>query len=358
MQPNGPTILLQRRGRVNPATLLAIARSVIITTGVVIAFGFAAVGPVAAQQPPVAASRPDDAGANPAQPSLPPSQQIAPVPADGSASGNTTVVPRAPSDGPDAGPGVNANVKLVAYLTADGQKIDKGIVWRVFEEKPARAGKLKMLSTLRDPAPILKLPLGEYVVNASYGRAHLTRKINVRSAAALTEPFILNAGGLRITALLGTQPSPAGMVTYSILSDERDQQSNRSVVMTGAKPGLIIRLNAGLYQIISTYGDSNAVIRADVNVEAGKLTEATLAHSAAKVAFKLVTRAGGEAVADTQWSIQTLQGEVVKESVGALPTHHLAPGNYSAIAKSGGRNFRRDFSVQNGDNVEVEIVLK
>jgi hypothetical protein len=128
--------------------------------------------------------------------------------------------------------------------------------------------------------------------------------------------------------------------------------------MSGAKPGLIIRLNAGIYQVVSTYGDANAIVRADVTVEAGKLTEATIAHAAARVSFKLVNREGGEAIADTQWSIQTLQGETVKESAGALPIHTLAPGNYAAIAKSQGRAFRRDFSVQNGDVVQVEVLVE
>ncbi len=314
----------------------------------------AAVMPVRAQQA-VPAQVPEPV-APPADTPAPTQTPSTAPPAPALPDANTTLVPRNPSD-PAAAPQV-AQVKLVALLTSDGQRIDKGIVWRVYEDKPPRDSKLKMLSTIRDPMPTLKLPPGDYVVNASFGRAHLTRKIVAKAGAPTTEQFVLNAGGLRVTALLGTAPAPSNTVTYSILSDERDQLNTRSTVMSGAKPGLIIRLNAGLYQIVSTYGDANAVIRADVNVEAGKLTEATVAHSAAKVRFKLVNRAGGEALADTKWTIQTLQGEMVKESVGALPIHHLAPGNYSAIARSGGRPFRRDFSVQSGDNVEVEIVLK
>jgi len=249
-------------------------------------------------------------------------------------------------------------VKLVALLTADGQTIDQGLVWRVYEDSARKDQKPKLVHTLRDAAPTVRLAPGDYVVNASFGRAHITREIAVKAGTPATEQFVLNAGGLRVTALLGSQPAPNSMVSYSILSDEREQINSRSVLLSNAKPGLIVRLNAGLYQIVSTYGDANAVIRADVTVEAGKLTEATMAHAAARVAFKLVTRAGGEAIADTQWSIQTLQGESVKESVGALPTHPLAPGNYAAIAKSGGRTWRRDFSVKSGDNVEVEIVAK
>ena len=50
-------------------------------------------------------------------------------------------------------------------------------------------------------------------------------------------------------------------------------------------PGLLahelVRLNAGIYRIVSTYGDANATVEADVTVEAGKLSEASVTHSAA-----------------------------------------------------------------------------
>ena len=123
-------------------------------------------------------------------------------------------------------------------------------------------------------------------------------------------------------------------VSYEIYSDERDQYGQRTKVMSAAKPGLVIRLNAGIYNVVGTYGDANAIARADVTVEAGKLTEATLTHAAAKVTFKLVARPGGDAIADTQWNVANAQGEVVKESVGALPTHVFAPGSYTLITDS------------------------
>ena len=78
-------------------------------------------------------------------------------------------------------------------------------------------------------------------------------------------------------------------MSYDIFSGETDQQGNRTKVMSGARPGLIVRLNAGIYHIVSTYGDANATVRADINVEAGKLTEATVSHTGARVTFKLVT---------------------------------------------------------------------
>jgi hypothetical protein len=266
-----------------------------------------------------------------------------------SKSANTTVIERGGKAGLPA-------VRLVALLTGDGQQIDQGLVWRVFQTAGS-AGKAKLVVESHDASPTLKLPPGEYAVNAAFGRANLTRRIVVKSGSPPYEAFVLNAGGLRLSALVGGKPAPPGAVTYSIFTDDHDQFEGRSSVITGAKPGLIIRLNSGIYRIVSQYGDANAKIETDVTVEAGKLTETTVTHAGGKASFKLVTRAGGEAVPDTRWTVQTEDGEMVKESVGALPTHVLAPGKYVVTAASGGHLFKNHFEIKDGDVKSVEVLM-
>jgi hypothetical protein len=269
---------------------------------------------------------------------------------------NTTIIPR--TGGPPALETTSAQINLVALLTADGQRIDQGIVWRVYEDAPKAKGAPKLLMTKREPSPTVSLEPGDYVINATFGRADLTRTITVTPGASMSEKFVLNAGGLRAKVLVdGKAPAP-NTVSFDIYSGERDQSDNRTKVMSRVKPNLVMRLNAGIYRIVSTYGDANAVVEADVTVEAGKLTEATISHSAARVTFKLVTRVGGEALPDTQWTVQTPEGQVVKRSVGALPTHILAPGTYTIVAKSGARAFKRDFSLANGEIAQVEVLMR
>ena len=244
------------------------------------------------------------------------------------APGNTTIVPRTGGEEPGSATD-GLPVRLVALLTSDGQNIDQGLIWRIFESGGQTEGKAALVHTFHDASPVLKVKPGDYFVNVAFGRAHLTRRISVKAGPGepTVEQFVINAGGLRVTAVVSGHEAPANTVTYSIYSD-RDQSDNRKVVLNSAKPGLVIRLNAGIYHIISTYGDVNSKVASDVTVEAGKLTEVTLTHSAAKATFKLVHRAGGEALPDTQWSIQTQQGDEIKQSAGALPTHILAPGTY------------------------------
>lgn len=259
---------------------------------------------------------------------------------------------------PKAGP--PGTLSLTALLTDEGQKVDQGLVWRVFEDKIGPDGRNRLISQHREAAPMLKLDPGDYLINAAFGRAQLTRKITVRAGAAASEKFVLNAGGLRLTAYVGTKgtPAPANSVLYDILTDERDQLGNRTKVLGGVKPGVIIRLNSGIYHIVSTLGDANATVTTNVTVEPGKLTEAAVAHAAAKVTLKLVARPGGEALADTHWSITSAEGEVVKSSVGALPTHILAPGTYTVSARSGERVFKREFTLQMDQAAEVEVVME
>jgi hypothetical protein len=200
---------------------------------------------------------------------------------------------------------------------------------------------------------------GEYLVNAAYGLSNLTKKIKVESGRSLEETFVLNTGGIKLAAVLvsGMRLSQSS-VRFDILSDDEDQFGNRRKIMENAKPGLVIRLNAGAYHIVSLYGDANATVRADVTIEPGKITEATIKHAAAAMTFKLVQSPGGEALADTQWSILTTTGDVVKENAGALPTHTLAVGDYAVVAKHNGESYTSKFSVVSGQAKQIEVVME
>ena len=224
---------------------------------------------------------------------------------------------------------------------------------------PRRDGNgYKLLSTHREAMPTAALLPGEYLVNAAYGLSNLTRKITVESGRSIEETFVLNTGGLKLAAVLPSgEALPESAVKFDILSDEEDQSGNRQIILHNAKPGVVISLNAGAYRIESLYGDTNATIRVDVTVEPGKVTEATIKQTGSKTTFKLVQSLGGEALADTKWTILTSAGDVVKENAGALPTHILAPGSYAVVADHGGLSYTRKFSIEAGEAKQVEVVV-
>jgi len=275
-------------------------------------------------------------------------------------SNNTTVIPRT-----DASPEAPANqgdqslgkLHLSAFLSDAGQKITTGLVWRIFQQHADARGQPKLVSTHNTATPNVTLKPGKYIVNVAFGRAYRTETIDIKAGGITTEKFVLNAGGLKLLALVEGKKAPKNSVHYDVLEGEPDQSGERKITIANAKPGLIFRLNAGIYRIISRYGDANAKVSADVQVEAGKLTVATVSHSAAKVTFKLVDRPGGEALPGIQWSIATPEGKIVKKSVGALPTHILAPGTYTVTAVSSSETYQAEFSIEDGQMASVEVVM-
>ena len=92
------------------------------------------------------------------------------------------------------------------------------------------------------------------------------------------------------------------------------------------------------------------------HVDTGKLTEATVYQKAARLTLKLVSEHGGEALANTAWSVVTRTGDSVVDAVGAFPSVVLAEGEYTAIAKHEGQTFERDFKVEPGLNRDVEVL--
>ncbi|HEY8277053.1 MAG TPA: VWA domain-containing protein [Methyloceanibacter sp.] len=257
-----------------------------------------------------------------------------------------------------AAPAHPVPVTFNAMLTEAGPKLQGGLTWRVYATEAGNGGR-KLVSTLREAMPTTGLLPGDYLVNAAYGLSNLTKQIKVESGRSIEETFILNTGALRLSAALAnSEPLPVGAVHFDILSDEEDQFGNRRTILGAAKPGLTIRLNAGAYHIVSLYGDSNATVRVDVTVEPGKVTDATVKHAAAAITFKLVQEAGGEALADTQWSVLTAAGDIVKETTGALPTHILAAGNYAVVARHGGLSYTSKFSVETGQPKQIEVVVE
>ena len=260
-----------------------------------------------------------------------------------------------PTDIRPAGPG---NYTLEAALAENGQPLSNGMTWHVFGGQPGSDGKLPLLKEATGGTVSVKLDPGTYLVHAAYDRAAITKRITVTDAPS-GGLFVLNAGGMRLTALLGKeQQLPAGDVNFDIYAPDEGGADERSLLVPNAPAGHIIGLNAGTYHVVCRYGDANAIVRADIRVEPGKLTEATIYQKAARLTLKLVGEHGGEALADTAWSVMTPSGESVADSVGAFPSVVLAVGDYTAVAKHEGKIYESNFTVEAGLNRDVEVIAK
>ncbi len=292
---------------------------------------------------------PIDPFAAPGSTSSPPIE----APIDLTAPGAGPTDPLAPGD-----TGILGSYTLEARMTAESPPLESGVVWRVFADDAGADGKMRLVGEADGGPVTLKLKPGEYFVHAAFGRAGLTRRVTI-SEMPRGETIVLNAGGIRLTALAGQDRVIAPEeVRFDIYAPDDSGSDGRIAVLENAPAGVIIGLSAGIYHVVCHYGDANAVVRADIRVEPGKLTEATVYQQAARVTLKLVESRGGEALANTAWSVVTPAGESVIESVGAFPSVVLSAGEYTAIAKHEDKIFEQDFTVEAGLNRDVEVPLQ
>jgi hypothetical protein len=251
-------------------------------------------------------------------------------------------------------PQAGTSLTVSAQFSSDQSPVRNGLEWRVF--KAGQDGELAIVARSKDSGPVFTLERGDYVVHVSYGFAGSSKRVTLRDAP-MTEKFALAAGALRFSATVGDAPIARTKVNYTIFLPSPGDPEGRQLA-SGIHSGEAVRLPEGVYHIVSTYGDTNATVRADIKVESGKLTDATLRHRAATMTLKLVEKAGGEALADTNWSIFSPGGDIVQESVGAFATMTLAEGFYSVVARHAGKTFARDFKVETGRDGDVEVLAK
>jgi hypothetical protein len=274
--------------------------------------------------------------------------------------------PQAPADAPAVPPPQTATqaiaavadpqpVTLSALITDGGKTIGEGLTWRVFQTKPDSQGQLQLAAKSDDAVAKIKLTPGNYVVHVAYGRAQASETLTVKEGEN-DKSLVLDVGGLRLNAAVtGDIPIPINLLHFDIFTAGQTD-ADRALVAQNLGANDIVTVNAGTYHIVSYFGDVNAVVRADLRVEPGQLTDATLYHKAAQVSFKLVSETGGEAIADVDWTVKTADGTSVFTNTGAFPSTVLQEGDYVVFGKRGDKVYNRSFQVQAGQAKEIEVL--
>src|SRR5262245_8201050 len=288
---------------------------------------------------PSPSTRTDIFGPSSLPPTPPPSNPSAPPP-------TTASIPPVPAG--------QAALALSARFGKDAQPIRGGPTLRGHNAKADTNGNFKLVKEDKSPAPTLVLPAGAYIVHVGFGLATAVKPVDLRGST-IHENFDLPAGGLRIEGKVGDVRIPAGQISFDVYKGSQFEAGDRRPIAEHVMTSDVVVVPDGTYYIVSNYGDANSVVRSDIRVQAGKLTDITVTHRAAAITLKLVTDRGGEALANTAWSVLTPGGDVIKESIGAFPRVILAEGEYRAIARNEGKVYEREFKVVTGVDGDVEV---
>lgn len=249
----------------------------------------------------------------------------------------------------------DGRLELEARLAEGGPVLGEGVVWRVFGEIPDSEGRLPLLHRIEGGAARIELAPGRYVVHAAFGQAGTSRIVRVDRPVRRI-PVVLEAGGLQLAATNEDgSPLDDESLVFEIYAPGEFEEDGRRLVAE-ARPGWILPLPAGPYHVVSRYGDTNAVRSADLIVSPGKVTAVTMEHRAATVSLKLVSERGGDALADTAWTIATADGVELFDYVGAFPRLVLAEGTYVATVQYRDTEFTYTFAVEPAEDREVEVL--
>jgi hypothetical protein len=292
------------------------------------------------------AQAPGSPGTSLTSPNGPPPSPPAPSPA-----------PPGPAQIAPPVPGGQVALVVTARYGHEPPNIASGLLWRVYTDKPDPSGQFRLLKEDRSAAPVFLLPAGQYIVHVTFGLANAARRVQLR-AETVREVFELPAGGAKFEGRVGDARIPNAQISFDIYKGSQFDPGEKRPMVERVTSGDVVVLPEGTYHVVSNYGDGNSVMRSDFRIQAAKLTEATIIHRAAKITLKLVSDKGGEALANTQWSVLTPGGDVIKETTGAFPIVILAEGDYVVVAKNEGKVFNREFKVDAGVDREIEVMAK
>lgn len=254
--------------------------------------------------------------------------------------------------------GAAHRVTFEARMTDGAVPVENGVEWRIFGTQLDSNGRMPLLAEAQGGSRSFEMSAGEYFVHAAYGYAGAVKRVIIGDTPG-TETFTLNAGAMQLNGVTaGDVRIPSNYLRFDVFSKDVDQNGDHQLIARKIKPGEIVPFHAGIYHVVSKYGNLNAEIRADIRVEPGKVTQATLEHHAARMTFRLVRSEGGDAIADTAWSIIAESGDVITESSSAFPTFVLAEGNYTAIAKNNEKVYQRDFKTISGVEQDIELLIQ
>ena len=244
-----------------------------------------------------------------------------------------------------------------ARYSREGGVINGGLHWRVYADKPDQSGVFRLLKEDTSAQPTFVLPAGSYIVHVAFGLASTAKPVQV-SRETTRETFEIAGGGLRIEGRVGNVKIPTGQISFDIYQGSQFEQGDRRPIASSVQTGAVVLVPEGIYYILSKYGDGNAVVRSDIRVAAGKLTDITVTHRAAQIMFKLVSKRGGEALANTDWAVLSPAGDTIAETKGAFPRVILAEGEYKIIARNDNKVYQQDLTVIPGVDGEIEVLAR
>jgi hypothetical protein len=251
-------------------------------------------------------------------------------------------------------------LRVYAVLTRDGEKVQSGVRYEVYDAAKDAEGKRKSVasSSPYEGPPKFALSPGRYVVSATYGSASASTEIDIAAKTIVLQTLNLRAGVLKLSSVLaaGSSPLTSG-VRYEVFEWKKDVEGNRKEIASSSKYEDPPRfaLSAGKYFVSATYGSASS--RADIEVAPGQTVIRALELNAGVLSLSTILGAGTEplmsgveyevfdATKDPEGNRKHIAGSSRYEDPPRFP---LPAGRYVVTAKYGAASTNIEIDMRAG----------
>src|SRR5258706_11812518 len=139
------------------------------------------------------------------------------------------------------------------------------------------AGYIAFYALARMIATLAAIPERVRVYREERQRSRLRQALN-DALQATREVLEVPAGGVKLEGRVGDVRIPSSEITFDIFKGSQFEPGFKTPLAQGVLTGDVVVVPEGNYHIVSNYGDTNAVVRSDIRVQTGKLTDVTDSH--------------------------------------------------------------------------------
>jgi Ca-activated chloride channel family protein len=245
----------------------------------------------------------------------------------------------------------SGKLKLSVLMEEGGQPVAKDVGWDIYGAADAEGNRPKMGFSY-DPQAQFSLPAGKYLVKVAVGNATGTAEVEVKAGGTTEKVVVLGAGRVKLSALAVEGAEPIGSDLGWDVYGAADSEGNRPKVGFSYDPQPLFSLPAGKYLAQVSWGA--AVVKKDIEVAAGKLSEIPIVLNAGTVTLSAVMAEGADpAATDLGWDVfAQADAEGERKKVGfsydAQPKLHLTTGDYLVVVQRGGVTVKGDLKVVGG----------
>ncbi|WP_395751977.1 VWA domain-containing protein [Prosthecobacter sp.] len=254
----------------------------------------------------------------------------------------------------------SGKLKLSVVMEEGGTPVAKDVSWDVFGEADAEGNRPKAAYSY-EAQPTLALPAGKYVVEVAYGNAKGKTTVEIKAGATTEKVVSLGAGKLKLSALATEGAEPISKdLSWEILG-AADAEGNRAKAGFSYDGQPSFSLPAGKYTVQNEWGAAKT--KQEVEISAGKLTEAPIILNAGTFSTSAIMAHGADPVPEgLNWDVfgePNAEGERAKVtySYDAQPKLHLKAGKYRVEVTRGAATANAEIEIQAGKMTTMQMNL-